>query len=390
MRELNKKKILFISGSRADFGLLSGLIKKIQNKKKFKTTVFALAQHTNNKFGKTFSEIRTDKIKNVIKMKKKIISSMDIDITNYFSEVVKKTNKIISQIKPDFIIVLGDRFEIMGSVISAYLNNIRIAHIHGGEKTYGSKDDCLRHSISKLSNYHFVSHANYKKRLIQLGENKRNIYVVGGLGAERINKTKFLSKKKLEKKLKIKLFKKKNFLITFNSFEKKSNETQKKLDLFLSVLQKFENTNFIFTLANPDPFSDIINKKIKIFCNKNPNAFFFKSLGFVNYISLLKQCDLIIGNSSSGILEAPSFGIPTINIGSRQKGRIFAKSIIQTSYSKKNIYKTIIDMQNKKFKKNNPYFVSNTSSKIIEILKKIILRNDQDFKEFVDLKFKNE
>tara|TARA_B100000989_G_C19497884_1_gene452915 strand:+ start:314 stop:1483 length:1170 start_codon:yes stop_codon:yes gene_type:complete len=388
MRKLNKKNILFISGSRADFGLLSSLIKKLQKKKTFNTKVLALAQHTNNKFGETFSEIKSDKIKNVIKMKKKIISSKDIDISNYFSEVVKKTNKIISQNKPDLLIVLGDRFEIMGSVISAYLNNVKIAHIHGGEKTYGSKDDCLRHSISKLSNYHFVSHTNYRERLIQLGENKKNIYVVGGLGAERINKTKYLSKKKLEKKLKIKLFKKKNFLITFNSFEKKTNETEKKLDLFLSVLEKFEDTNFIFTLANHDPFSDIINKKIKIFCNSNKNAFVFKSLGFKNYISLLKQCDLIIGNSSSGILEAPSFGIPTINIGLRQKGRIFAKSIIQASYSKKNIYKIIINMQNKKFRNYNPYFVSNTSSKIIEILNKINLRENQKFKEFVDIKLK--
>lgn len=388
MRKLNKKNILFISGSRADFGLLSSLIKKLQKKKIFNTKVLALAQHTNNKFGETFSEIKSDKIKNVIKMKKKIISSKDIDITNYFSEVVKKTNKIISQNKPDLLIVLGDRFEIMGSVISAYLNNVKIAHIHGGEKTYGSKDDCLRHSISKLSNYHFVSHTNYRERLIQLGESKKNIYVVGGLGAERINKTKYLSKKKLEKKLKIKLFKKKNFLITFNSFEKKTDETEKKLDLFLSVLEKFEDTNFIFTLANPDPFSDIINKKIKIFCNSNKNAFVFKSLGFKNYISLLKQCDLIIGNSSSGILEAPSFGIPTINIGLRQKGRIFAKSIIQASYSKKNIYKLIINMQNKKFRNYNPYFVSNTSSKIIEILNKINLRENQKFKEFVDIKLK--
>ena len=195
MRKLNKKNILFISGNRADFGMLSGLIKKIQKKKIFNTTVLALAQHANDKFGKTFSEIRSDKIKNVIKMKKKIISSKDIDITNYFSEVVKETNKIISKKKPDLLIVLGDRFEIMGSVISAYLNNVEIAHIHGGEKTYGSKDDCLRHSISKLSNYHFVSHANYKERLIQLGENKKNIYVVGGLGAERIKKIKYLTKK---------------------------------------------------------------------------------------------------------------------------------------------------------------------------------------------------
>ena len=387
MKKLNKKKILFITGNRADFGLLSGLIKKIQNNKKFQTNVLALSQHNSKEFGKTFSEIKADKIRNIIQMKKKIFSSKDIDLTNYFSEVVKKTNKIISLKKPNLIIILGDRFEILASVISAYLNNIKIAHFHGGEKTYGSKDDSIRHSITKLANFHFVSHVNYKKRLIQLGENKKNIFVVGGLGAERIMKTKYLNKKQIEKKLKLKL-NKRNFLITFNSFDRNINEIQRKLNLSLNVLKKFENTNLIFTQANPDSFSDIINNKIKTFFNKNKNAYFFKSLGFFNYISLLKQCDLIIGNSSSGILEAPSFGIPTINIGLRQKGRVFSKSIVQTSFSKKNIYNNIYKMLNKKFKKNNPFFIFNSSIKIIKIIEKLDLTENQTFKEFKDLNIK--
>ena len=280
---------------------------------------------------------------------------------------------------------MGDRFEMLGPVIAGYNSNIKIAHIHGGEKTYGSKDDSIRHSISKLSNFHFISHKSSFKRLIQLGEDKKNIFLVGGLGAERIQKIKLIKRTQIEKKLNLKL-KSKNILITLNSFIESKKNIEKFLNFFLNTLKKFSNTNLIFTSANPDMYSDLINNKIKKYCMKEKNAFFFKTLGFRMYNSLLKKCDLIIGNSSSGILEAPSLGIPTINIGDRQKGRIFSKIIIQVSYSKKNLNSCIKNALKKKFKPANPYYVYNSSYKIMKIFEKINFNIDNNFKEFIDKK----
>ena len=198
----------------------------------------------------------------------------------------------------------------------------------------------IRHSITKLSDFHFVSHEVYKKRVIQLGEDPKNVFNVGSLGAENISKLTYLNKKALEKRLNLR-FQKKILLITINSFIEESISINELLCNLFRNLKSFKNTTFIFTMSNSDLKSDLINNRIKNFCNKNINSHFFKSLGAENYLSLMKISNAVIGNSSSGILETPSLKIPTINIGSRQDGRILSKNIINSNGSYENIHFSI-------------------------------------------------
>ena len=264
-------------------------------------------------------------------------------------------------------------------------HRIPIAHIHGGEVTTGAIDDSIRHSISKLSHLHFPIHDDYRKRLIQLGENPKTIFNFGGLGAYSIKKTKFKSKKELEKILKIDL-KKKIFLITFHPTTLEKNKSKYQISNLLSALEKFKDVIKIFTSTNFDHENDIINKEISNFVKKNKNAFFFSSLGHLNYISLLKNTDVVIGNSSSGVLETPSLGVPTVNIGNRQDGRIMSKNIINSKYDKKTITDKIIkalSMNKKKLQKiESPFYKENTPQ---NISKKIILFEYNIKKIFFDL-----
>ena len=291
------------------------------------------------------------------------------------SKCIVETSKILKTLRPDLVIVLGDRYEILSSTISAHLCRIPVAHIHGGEVTHGVIDDAFRHSITKMSHIHFVANAIYKKRVIQLGESPKNIYVVGGLGVDSISKTNFLTKHELEKKFNIK-FNKINFIVNFHPETLNKNLAKKQIRELLSALKKLKNTSLIFTMPGADLESQIIIKLIKKFTKKNKNAYFFKSFGQVNYFSLLKQIDGMIGNSSSGLLEMPYFKKGTINIGERQSGRLIAKSVINTKIEKNKIFLSIKKLLSKSFQKtiknsNHPYGKPGASEKITKILKKI-------------------
>ena len=266
---------------------------------------------------------------------------------------------------------------------------MKIAHIHGGEVTSGSIDDIIRHTITKFSDLHFVSTEVYKKRVIQLGENPKNVFNVGSLGVENIKITKLIVKEKLEKELSIK-FDKYNFLITINSFVEQNVSINHFLKNFFLVIRKFKDTSFIFTMPNSDLKSDIIRNKILDFCRKNKNSFVFKSLGAQKYLSCMKICDIVLGNSSSGILEAPTLKTATVNIGDRQKGREQANSIINSDYSSEKIYNSIkkslsLDFKKKIEKTKNPYFKKNTASNIVNIIEKKIFEKNTEIKKFYDI-----
>jgi len=296
----------------------------------------------------------------------------------------KSISFLIKKDKPDLFIVLGDRYEIFAVALSAYLNKVPIAHIHGGEVTQGSLDDGFRHCISKMSNLHFVSHNAYKKRLMQMGENPKTVYNVGSLGVENIYKTKLLSKEQLEKSLKINL--KKNILIVCLQPEITKTLTVNLVNETLSALKLYNDKSIIFTMPGADLYNDIIFKKIFNFTKKNSNCVLFKTLGSQKFLSFLKIADIIIGNSSSGILEMPTFRKPTINIGDRQKGRVKSNSITDVS-SKKYLIKRKIDfIYSKKFNSKNiinPYKKLNTSKKIISVIKNINLEKYKN-KKFYD------
>jgi GDP/UDP-N,N'-diacetylbacillosamine 2-epimerase (hydrolysing) len=381
-------KIFLITSSRADFGLLKNLILEINKFNKFNLKVIATGSHFSKKHGSTYEEI----VQNKIKIFKKIIiknkTLEPLDIIRDMSVVLNKMGSFLIKNRPDLLIILGDRYEILASAIPFYFYKIPIAHIHGGELTAGSLDDGIRHCLTKISNIHFVANEQYKRRIIQLGENPKYIFNVGGLGADNIHRMKFLSKNELQKNLKIKL-KKKSLIINFQP-EHSEKLTKNLLTETLNALKTQKEKTLIFTMPGSDLHKNIIFRNIKNFVKKNNNCFFFKSLGSKNFLSCLKHVDGMLGNSSSGLLEMPSFKKATINIGKRQLGRLESKSVINVNPKKKLITKAIERIYSLKFKKRlkdskNPHGEGKSVEKIVSILKKINLKKVNN-KIFFDLK----
>ena len=377
-------KIFLVTSTRADFGILKNLISNLKKTNYFNLKIIATGTHFSKKHGFSFSEIKNQKVE----IYKKVVitnnASSPKSLLNDMSILSKSISFLIKKDKPDLFIVLGDRYEIFAVALSAYLNKVPIAHIHGGEVTQGSLDDGFRHCISKMSNLHFVSHNAYKKRLIQMGENPKTVYNVGSLGVENIYKTKLLSKEELEKSLKINL--KKNILLVCLQPEITKTLTINLVNETLSALKFYNDKSIIFTMPGADLYNDIIFKNIFKFTKRNSNCFLFKTLGSQKFLSFLKIADVIIGNSSSGILEMPTFRKPTINIGDRQQGRVKSNSITDVCSKKYLIKKKIDFIYSKKFNSKNiinPYRKLNTSKKIISIIKNINLEKYKN-KKFYD------
>ena len=380
-------KICIVTTNRSDFGLLKNLIIELKNNN-FKVKVIAGGTHFSRKFGNTYVEIESCGIKIDRKIYSKIKSDNAKDISRIFSAHIISSAKIFEQLRPELIIVLGDRYEILAVTIAAHLSRIPVAHIHGGELTLGSIDDAFRHSITKMSHIHFVANKIYKNRIIQLGENPKNIFIVGGLGVDSIKKVKLLSQIDLEKRLKIK-FNKKNLIVSFHPETLNSNQAKKQIDQLLSALNNLKDTTIIFSSPGFDLESQIIVKKIKKFIKNKNNTYYFSSLGQLNYFSILNIVDAIVGNSSSGILEMPTFKNATINIGDRQLGRLKSSSIINCKIKKKEITNSLRKIYSKKFRNKikytkNIYGSFGSSIKIVKILKKINLKNIL-FKKFYDI-----
>jgi len=384
------KKICFITGSRAEYGLLKNLMRSVRKKKNYKLQLIVSCMHLSKKFGNTINEIKIDGFKINIKVNLNINADKPNDICKYVGIGIKKFSDAYSKLRPNYIALLGDRFEIFAAATAALIHNIPIIHFHGGELTESSIDDAFRHSITKMSTYHFVANKIYHKRVEQLGENPNNIFNVGGLGVDSIKKTNFLNKKDIEKKLKFK-FLQKNLLITYHPETLSKKETKKGIENLLKSLKNLKNTRLIFTSSNADTYGDYINKKIKTFVKNNKNANFFYSLGSVIYYSCLKYIDAVIGNSSSGIAEVPTFKKFTINIGNRQKGRLKAKSVLDCSTNLHDIKKCLRFIylpQSKKILKNtiNLYGNGNATNKILNNLHDLIKKRKNLPKKFFDIK----
>jgi len=355
------KRILFITSSRADYGLIRDVVIETQKINK-ETYLMVTGSHLAKNFGNTITEIKRDKIKNIIKKKLLNKNFEDKDISAYIAKSINLTTEVIIKKEPDVIVVLGDRYELLGSVLASMSFRIPIAHIHGGEVTHGAFDDSIRHAITKLSHLHFPVHDDYKKRLIQLGENPKTIYNYGGLGAHSIAKSKFKTKFELEKILKINL-NGKLVLATFHPVTLEKSKSKFQIKNFIKFLKTLNDVKILITSSNFDNENKIIKKELIKF-SKKENVYYLNSLGNLVYISLMKIAYLVIGNSSSGVLETPSFGVPTINIGNRQSGRIISKNIINSDYDFESIQKAFKKIRKLKFQKNNIFYKKNTPQRI--------------------------
>lgn len=387
---MNIKKICVVTGSRAEYGLLKPLLTELKDDQDIQLQLVVTGMHLKEKFGLTFNEISEDNFDFFEKIDI-MPNSSDRNFLSYsLSQGIDKFSKFFSKNKPDLLIVLGDRFEILACSISAYFLNIPIGHINGGETTEGAFDEGIRHSISKMSYLHFPSTDLYRKRIIQLGESPERVYNVGGLFIDSIKNSDILSREDLENKTGI-TFQDKNLLVTYHP-ETLNDYPNNSLDNLLKALEGSSNINYIFTAPNADPGNDEIFDKISSFVNRNQKrSILFKSLGHKNYISCLSQVDGIIGNSSSGITEAPYFKIGTINIGERQGGRIRSESIIDCDSSVESISKSIDilysdDFQYKLKSLKNPYGDGNAAYKILQIVKKLNLPKNIK-KKFFDISF---
>jgi len=371
---MEKRKVCIFTGTRAEYGLLKPLMDEIKSDPDLELQIVASCMHLSPEFGLTYQEIEKDGFNIDEKVEMLLSSDTPSGIVKSMGLGMIGYTDALNRLKPDITVVLGDRFEALAFAIASFVNRIPIAHLYGGEITEGAIDDAFRHSITKLSYLHFTSTEEYRKRVIQLGEEPERVFNVGALGIDNIKKMKLLNKDEIESELGIK-FKSKNLLITYHPVTLKKDESEKEFKTLLNILREMEDTLFIFTKPNADTEGRKIIKLIEEFVKENNHkAISFTSLGQLNYLSIMQYVDAVVGNSSSGIIEAPSLKVPTINIGDRQKGRIRAKSVIDCKGTEEDIKKAFDAICDKKFKEtlkkiSNPYGDGNSARKIKNILK---------------------
>ena len=369
-----KKKIIFIYGSRADYGIIKNLLKLSAKSKLIDLTLILTGSHLDKIYGYSYKEILQDKNKINYKIHNKVINNNEIDAINLISSSSKKLAKLFIKINPDLIFLTGDRYEMIAPAFTSLILKYPIAHLHGGEITLGSLDNAIRNSITMMSKYHFVASLNAKKRILDMGISKRNIYHVGSPSIDVNFQTKLLSKNNISKDLDI-MFEKHNILLTFHSETNIKNQNiESNIKILIDSLLILKNTNIYIAGINADPHSFKILKSINSFKDKSKNIFYFKNLGKTRYLSLAKYCDFVIGNSSSGLIEIPTLNIPTINIGDRQKGRDHGNSVINIAMNRKSIRDSINKIYSGYFKKikfSNPYYKPNSNKNIIKILENL-------------------
>ncbi|MCK5504526.1 MAG: UDP-N-acetylglucosamine 2-epimerase (hydrolyzing), partial [Thermodesulfovibrionia bacterium] len=374
MTEHAQKKICIVTGSRAEYGLFYPLLKRLQEDDMFDLQIVATGMHLSPEFGMTFREIEKDGF--VINEKVEMLLSSDTEtgITKSIGIGIVSFADVFNRLKPDLLIVLGDRFETFAAALSAFIAKIPIAHLHGGELTEGAIDDALRHSITKLSYLHFTSTEQYRRRVVQLGESPDRVFNAGALGIDNIHGTAFLSKEELESRLNF-TFDQRTALVTFHPVTLEDAGSEEQFRELLNALEETEELKVIFTKPNADAGGRVIIRLIEEYASENPDkAVSFTSMGKLNYLSAMKHADIVIGNSSSGIIEFPSFGKPTVNIGDRQRGRIRAGSVIDCRPEKGAIQSAIKKALSDDFLllcKNvkNPYGNAGAAERIVDILK---------------------
>ena len=388
-----KRKICVVTGPRAEYGLLYWLMKEIQEDKDLELQLIVTGMHLSPEFGLTYKEIEKDfKIDKKIEML--LSSDTAVGISKSMGLAQISFAEAYDELCPDILVILGDRYEIFSAVSSAMCARIPIAHLHGGETTEGAFDESIRHSITKMSHLHFTATDEYKNRVIQLGEQPDKVFNVGGLGIDNIKKLKLLSRKEFEESIDFKL-NKKNILVTFHPVTLEDSTASAQFKNILDALDELKDTNIIFTKANSDTDGRIINSMIDEYVQNNRDkSVGFTSLGQLRYLSALQYIDAMVGNSSSGLIEAPTFKVATINIGDRQKGRIMADSVINCSSDIVSMRNALAKLYSSEFNKVlsnvcNPYGNGGASKKIKDAIKKVSLDNILK-KSFYNIKADND
>lgn len=367
------RKICVITGTRAEYGLLRWVMQGIQDDSELILQIVATGMHLSPEFGLTYQAIEQDGFQ--INRRVEMLTSSDtpVGIAKSMGLGLIGFADALNELKPDLILVVGDRFEIFAAVAAALVARIPVAHLHGGEITEGAFDEALRHSITKMSHLHFVANETYRQRVIQLGEQPERVFLAGGLGVDNIKRLQLLDRDELEASLDFK-FGRQNLLITFHPVTLETATAADQMAELLAVLSDLKDTQLIFTLPNADTDGRVLIKMVEHFVTQHPNASLYTSLGQLRYLSCIAQVDGVLGNSSSGLTEVPSFRKGTINIGDRQRGRLQAKSIINCEPNRESISIALKQLYSKEFQTGlsqviNPYGEGGASDKIHRTLK---------------------
>lgn len=382
------RKICFVTGTRAEYGLLSRLMRLVKEDKDLQLQVIATNMHLMPEYGETYKEIEKDGFT----IDKKVYMHKPSDdahgIISSMAEEMQGMNDALSELKPDILVLLGDRYEILVAAQVALIHRVPIAHIHGGEVTEGAFDDAIRHSVTKMSSLHFTSCEEYRHRVIQMGEHPSRVFDVGSLGVENIKAVPLMTKDELEASLDFKIDTQ-TILVTYHPVTLGGNPA-KDIREFLDALDQFKDLKVIFTMPNSDTGRDAIALAVENYVEKHSNrAKAYTSLGLKRYLSTLQFVKAAVGNSSSGIIEVPSFGIPTLNIGDRQKGRLASRSVVNCGTSKDEVIaglKLCLSEEMQKAAKTyeNPYVKPDTANLIYQELKNVELAG-LNLKTFYDL-----
>lgn len=382
------RKICFVTGTRAEYGLLSRLMRLVKEDNNLRLQVIATNMHLMPEYGETYKEIEKDgfTIDKKVYMHKPSDDAHGIILS--MAEEMQGMNDALSELKPDILVLLGDRYEILVAAQVALIHRVPIAHIHGGEVTEGAFDDAIRHSVTKMSSLHFTSCEEYRHRVIQMGEQPSRVFDVGSLGVENIKAVPLMTKDELEASLDFKIDTQ-TILVTYHPVTLGGNPA-KDIREFLDALDQFKELKVIFTMPNSDTGRDAIALAVENYVKNHSNrAKAYTSLGLKRYLSTLQFVKAAVGNSSSGIIEVPSFGIPTLNIGDRQKGRLASKSVVNCGTSKNEVIaglKLCLSEEMQKAAKTyeNPYAKPDTANLIYQELKNVELAG-LNLKTFYDL-----
>lgn len=386
------KRIGIMTGTRAEYGLLKPLMQEIDKDNDLELYLIVSGMHLSPEFGMTYQEIEEDGFEINAKVEMLLSSDSPAGISKSIGLGVIGFADEFQRADLDMLILLGDRYEALSAAICAMVMRIPIAHLHGGELTEGAIDEGIRHSITKMSYLHFTSTEQYRNRVIQLGENPERVFYVGALGVENIKKINLMTKEELERSIHFEIDEN-TVIVTYHPVTLENNTVEEQFLNLLKVLDRNPKIRMIFTKANADTNGRIVNELIDKYAAQNSErACAFMSLGQKRYLSALKYCRIVIGNSSSGIIEAPSFGKPIINIGDRQKGRICADSVINCGYTQQEIQQAMETALTKEFENKasncrNPYEKENTAANIISVIKDYLLNDKIKLKKgFYDIK----
>lgn len=384
------RKICIFTGGRAEYGLLRPLLQELKDDENVELQLLVSGMHLSQEFGLTYKEIEKDGY--VCNEKVEMVLSSDTPSSTVKSMGLGMIgfSDALERLAPDVLVTLGDRYENMAVVTAAWVCRIPVAHIQGGEKTLGAIDDQFRHCITKLSTLHFVTTEEYRKRVIQLGEEPNRVFDVGALNVDALKKIELLSKSELESQIGLK-FDKPTILVTFHPVTLEKDTAEQNFSQFLAALDELGDVNVIFTKTLADTEGRVINRMIDEYVSQNKsNTVAFTSLGQLRYISALNYVDIVAGNSSSGVIETPSFKVPTINVGKREEGRIMAENVISVEQSKESIISGFKKAFSKEFKDglnsmHNPYEKADTAIKIKDVLVSYEFA-DSTMKSFYDVK----